>query len=167
MDANGKLIIESLKDYTKKGLLREFRSLDDFLSRWNSAEKKKTIIDELEAHGIILDNLKAEVKKDLDIFDLICHIAWDRPALTRRDRVEKVKKKNYFTKYGDKARLIIDALLEKYADEGIENIEDMEVLRVEPFSNIGTPTEIVQIFGSRDQYLHTIAELERELYAVA
>ena len=167
MDANGKLIIESLKDYTKKGLLREFRSLDDFLNRWNSAEKKKTIIDELEAHGIILDYLKAEVKKDLDIFDLICHIAWDRPALTRRERVEKVKKKNYFTKYSDKARQIIDALLEKYADEGIENIEDMEVLRVEPFSNIGTPTEIVQIFGSRDLYLLTVEELERELYTVA
>ena len=167
LDVNGKLIIESLKDYTKKSILKEFRSLSDFLTRWNGTQKKKTIIDELEAHGVILENLRAEVKKDLDVFDLICHIAWDQPALTRRERVEKVKKNNYFTKYGDKARVVIEALLEKYADKGIENIEDMEVLRVEPFSNIGTPTEIVQIFGSRDQYLHTIAELERELYAVA
>ncbi len=167
MDTDGKLIIESLKDYTKRNILQEFRSLDDFLTRWNSAEKKKTIIEELEAHKIILENLQTEVKKELDIFDLVCHIAWDMPALTRRERVEKVKKNNYFTKYGEKARAVIEALLEKYADEGIENIEDMEVLRVEPFSKMGTPTEIVQLFGSRDRYLDTIAELEREIYAVA
>jgi len=86
LDANGKLITESLKDYTKKGILKEFRSLDDFLARWNATHKKKAIISELESHGVILDNLLDEVKKDLDIFDLICHIAWDMPALTRRER---------------------------------------------------------------------------------
>ena len=167
LDANGKLITESLKDYTRKNLRKEFSSLDDFLTRWNTAHKKKAIIGELEARGIMLDNLLAEVKKDLDVFDLICHIAWDMPALTRRERVEQVKKRNYFTKYGDKARMIIDALLDKYADEGIENIEDLAVLRIEPFNKIGTPTEIVQIFGGRDQYLQVIEELEHELYATA
>lgn len=167
LDANGKLIIESLKDYTKKGILQEFQSLDDFLARWNSAHKKKAVIEELESQGIIPENLMAEVRKDLDAFDLICHIAWDMPALTRRERVENVKKRNYFTKYGEKARKVIEALLDKYADEGIENIEDLAILRIEPFNQIGTPTEIVQIFGGRDRYLHVIEELEHELYAVA
>lgn len=167
LDANGKLITESLKDYTKKGILQEFQSLDDFLARWNNAHKKKAVIEELESHGIIPENLMTEAKKDLDVFDLICHIAWDMPALTRRERVENVKKRNYFTKYGEKARKVVDALLDKYADEGIENIEDLAILRIEPFNQIGTPTEIVQIFGGRDQYLHVIEELEHELYTAA
>lgn len=165
LDSNGRLITESLKDYTKNGILKEFRSLDDFLSRWNSAHQKKAIITELESQGIILENLMEEVKKDLDIFDLVCHIAWDKPALTRRERAEQVKKRNYFTKYGDQARMVIEALLDKYADEGIENIEDLSVLRIEPFSKIGTPAEIIRIFGGRDKYLHAIEELEHELYA--
>jgi len=167
LDGDGKLITESLKDYTKKSLLKEFKSLDEFLARWNTATKKKAVIDELEAHGIILENLVSEVKKDLDVFDLVCHIAWDMPALTRRERAERVKKHNYFTKYGDKARMIINALLDKYADEGIENIEDLSVLRIEPFNEFGTPAEIVKLFGGRDEYMDAIEELEHELYAVA
>jgi type I restriction enzyme, R subunit len=167
LDANGKLITETLKDFTKKSILQEFRSLDDFLAKWNSAHKKKTVIVELESHGVIIENLMAEVKKDLDIFDLICHIAWDMPALTRRERAEKVKKRNYFTKYGEKARIVIDALLDKYASEGIENIEDLSVLRIDPFNQIGTPIEILQIFGGKEEYLHVIEKLENELYAVA
>ncbi|RIJ98900.1 MAG: restriction endonuclease [Candidatus Brocadia sp.] len=167
LDANGNLITESLKDYTKKGILREFRSLDDFLTRWNGAHKKKAVIEELESQGIIPENLMSGVKKDLDVFDLICHIAWDMPALTRRERAENVKKRNYFMKYGEKARKVIDVLMDKYADEGIENIEDLAILRIEPFSQIGTPTEIVQIFGGREQYLHVIEELEHALYTAA
>ncbi|HQU32476.1 MAG: DEAD/DEAH box helicase family protein [Planctomycetia bacterium] len=167
LDANGNLITESLKDYTKKGIVQEFQSLDDFLTRWNNAHKKKAIIEELESQGIIPENLMSGVKKDLDVFDLICHIAWDMPALTRRERAENVKKRNYFTKYGEKARKVIEALLDKYADEGIENIEDLAILRIEPFNQIGTPTEIVQIFGGREQYLHVIEELEYELYTAA
>jgi type I restriction enzyme R subunit len=167
LDANGKLITESLKDYTKKGLLKEFRSLEDFLSKWNSAEKKKSIIDELESHGIILENLMEEVKKDLDIFDLICHVAWDMPALTRRERAEQVKKRNYFTKYGEKAKDVLNALLDKYASEGIENIEELSVLKVDPFNNLGTPSEIIKLFGNKENYLNAIRELEQELYKVA
>jgi len=167
LDLNGKLITETLKDYTKNGLLKEFRSLDDFLARWNSFEKKRAVIDQLEAHGIMLDNLLSEVKKDLDAFDLICHIAWDKPPLTRRERADKVKKRNYFTKYEDKARTILNALLDKYADEGIDNIEDPSVLRVEPFNQFGTPAEIVKMFGGKDKYLEAIEELEHEIYAVA
>lgn len=167
LDANGKLITESLKDYTKKSILQEYRSLDDFLARWNGTHKKKAIVAELESHGVILENLLDEVKKDLDVFDLICHIAWDMPALTRRERADQVRKRNYFTKYGDKARTVIEALLDKYADEGIDNIEDLAVLRIEPFNKIGTPAEIIQIFGGRDKYLHVIEELEHELYTAA
>jgi len=167
LDANGKLITETLRDYTKKSILKEFRTLNDFLAHWNKANKKKAVIEELETHGIILEDLKSEVKKDLDVFDLVCHIAWDMPALTRRERADNVKKRNYFTKYGDKARLVIEALLDKYADEGIENIEDLDILRIEPFKQIGTPSEILQVFGGRDQYLQAIEELEREIYAMA
>jgi len=167
LDADGTLITESLKDYTKRNILKTYRSLDEFLNRWNSAEKKRAIIEELEAHGIILENLKEEVKKDLDLFDLICHVAWDMPALTRRERAEKVKKRNYFTKYGHQARKVIEALLDKYATEGIENIEDLSVLRVEPFSEIGTPAEIIKLFGGKDGYLKMIKELENQLYKEA
>jgi type I restriction enzyme R subunit len=167
LDANGKLITESLKDYTKKSILKEFSSLDEFLAKWNAAKKKKVVIEELESHGIILENLVSEVKKNLDVFDLVCHVAWDKPALSRRERADRVKKRNYFTQYGDKARMVISALLDKYADEGIENIEDLSVLRVEPFSQFGTPSEIVQFFGGRDKYVDVIEELEHELYAVA
>ncbi len=164
LDANGKLITETLKDYTKKSILQEFRTLDDFLAHWNSAHKKKAVIEELESHGIMIENLLDEVKKDLDVFDLVCHIAWDKLSLTRRERAENVKKRNYFTKYGEQARQIINALLDKYASEGIENIEDLAVLRIDPFNQIGTPAEIVRIFGGKEGYLHAIEELENELY---
>jgi type I restriction enzyme R subunit len=167
MDQNGKLITGSLKDYTKKNILKEFRTIDDFLTRWNKADKKKALIEELEESGILIANLKEEVKKDLDLFDLICHIAWDMPAFTRKERAENVKKRNYFTKYGEKARNVIEALLDKYADEGIENIEELSVLRVEPFNQMGTPVEIVNIFGGKENYVNAIKELENELYKVA
>jgi type I restriction enzyme, R subunit len=167
LDEHGKLITESLKDYTKKGILREYRNLKDFLQKWETADKKKAIIEELESHGIILEDLKEDVKKDLDMFDLICHIAWDQPALTRKERVEQVKKRNYFTKYGEKARQVLAALLDKYAVEGIENIEEMSVLKVEPFTEFGTVSEIIDIFGGKDKYLQALKELEHEIYKAA
>lgn len=108
-----------------------------------------------------------ELKKELDIFDLICHIAWDAPALTRRERAENVRKRNYWTKYGDKARSVLKALLDKYATSGIEDIEDMKVLTVPPITELGTPSEIVKLFGGKEQYLKAIRELEAEIYKVA
>lgn len=167
LDADGKLITENLKDYTKRKLLSEFRSLQDFLTRWNASDKKKVLIDQLEEHGIIIENLREEVKKDLDIFDLICHVAWDKPALTRRERAENVRKRNYFAKYGDTARQILEALLDKYATLGVENIEDLSVLRVDPFDKMGTPVEIINAFGGRDAYLNAVKELEEQLYNTA
>ena len=167
LDGNGKLITESLRDYTRKGLLKEFRSLDEFLARWNQSDKKAALIAELEGNDIILENLRDEVKKEFDLFDMICHVAWDMPALTRQERAEQVKKRNYFTKYGEKARQVLAALLEKYASEGIENIEDMHVLTLDPIKRIGTPAEIVKIFGSKQKYLTALKELETEIYRLA
>jgi type I restriction enzyme R subunit len=168
LDGSGKLITESLREYTRKGLLKEFRSLDEFLARWNQADRKAALIAELEAQDIILENLRDEVKRDFDLFDMICHVAWDMPALTRRERAERVKKRNYFTRYGEQARLVLSALLDKYASEGIENIEDMHVLTLDPIKQIGTPAEIVnKIFGGRQQYLEALKELEKEIYRMA
>lgn len=167
LDTNGKLITCSLKEYTKTGILTSYRSLDNFLQAWNDAEKKQAIIEELENQGLSFAELKEEIKSDLDIFDLICHIAWDAPALTRRERAENVRKRNYWTKYGDKARTVLNALLDKYAENGIENIEDMKILTVEPLKELGTPTELVGLFGGKPQYLAAIRELESEIYMVA
>lgn len=167
LDADGRLITTSVKEYCKTGILTSYRSLDNFLQTWNDAEKKRAIIEELENQGIIFEELKDEIKNDLDIFDLICHIAWDAPALTRKERAENVRKRNYWTKYGDKARAVLDALLDKYAQTGIEEIEDMKVLTVDPIKEIGTPAEIVNLFGGKPQYLQAIRELEAEIYSAA
>lgn len=163
-DTNGKLITESLKDYTKKTLSKEFASLDDFLTKWTKSEKKEAIIEELSNQGIFFEALADEIGKECDPFDLLCHIAWDMPALTRKERVEQVKKQNYFTKYGEKARNVLNALLDKYSDEGIIQIEQTQILTVSPFTNIGTPIEIIKEFGGLEQYNQAIQELELALY---
>jgi type I restriction enzyme R subunit len=168
-DADGHLITESLKDYTRKALAREFASLDDFLRRWTSAEKKQAIIEELAEQGVFFDALADEIGrkagKEFDPFDLICHVAWDRPPLTRRERAEQVKKRDYFSKYGEQARRVLEALLDKYADEGITQIEEPRILTISPFTDFGTPMEIVQTFGGPDKYHQALLELEEVLYA--
>lgn len=163
-DTNGKLITESLKDYTKKTLSKEFASMDDFLMKWSESEKKEVIIEELSNQGIFFEALADEVGKDFDPFDLLCHVAWDMPPLTRKERAEQVKKQDYFTKYGDKARIVLEALLDKYADGGITQIEQTQVLTVSPFSDIGTPIEIIKEFGGIEQYNEAIQDLEKALY---
>lgn len=165
--SDGKLITESLKDYTKKTVSKEFSSLRDFIRHWSESEKKQAVIDELAEQGVLWDALEDEVGKDYGPFDLICHIAFDQPPLTRRERAENVRKRNYFTKYGDQAKIVLEALLDKYADEGIENIEDPKVLRIRPFDEFGTPIEIVKnIFGGKHKYEEAIHELEEQLYLV-
>ncbi|AFY95145.1 EcoAI/FtnUII family type I restriction enzme subunit R [Chamaesiphon minutus] len=163
-DSSGKLIAESLKDYTRKTLTKEFTSLDDFLVRWSSADKKQAIVDELAKEGIFFEALADEIGKDCDPFDLLCHIAWDMPPLTRKERAERVKKRDYFTKYGDRARRVLEALLDKYADSGVGQIEETQVLTVAPFTQFGTPLEIVRIFGGTAQYQEAIRDLKRSLY---
>ena len=162
---DGNLITESYKDFSRKQIRTEYASLDDFLTHWNNAKKKQAIVDELEEHGIVLDNLAAEIGREYGDFDLICHIAYDQPPLTRRERANKVKKRNYFTKYGEQARAVLAALLDKYADEGVSTLESPKVLRLDPFRNMGTPVEIINnIFGGKDRFDNAIQELERELF---
>ena len=164
LDPSGKLITTTLREYTRQGILGKYRDLQTFLQEWNSAEKKKAVVEELEKQGIIAENLQEETKQDLDIFDLICHIAYDQPALTRKERAENVRKRNFFTKYGDKARAVLEALLDKYADEGIDNIEETTVLKVDPLSKFGTPIEIIKLFGGKLEYQQAIRDLETEIY---
>jgi type I restriction enzyme R subunit len=162
---DGNLITESYRDFSRKKIKSEFVSLDDFLRSWNTANKKQAIIELLEEHGIILDNLIEEIGKDYGDFDLICHIAYDQPPLTRKERANNVKKRNYFTKYGEQARAILNALLDKYADEGIRTIENAKVLKLKPFSDMGTPMEIInQVFGGKTGYENALQELEQELF---
>lgn len=163
-DQHGKPITVSLKDYSKEIIKGYFATLDDFLNTWNSADKKEAVIKELEKQGVLVDALTNAVSKDVDIFDLICHVAYDHPPMTRKERANNVKKRNYFTKYGEQARKVLESLLDKYADEGVTNIENIEVLRVQPFSEYGSPIEIIKQFGSKAKYMEAIKELELELY---
>lgn len=166
-DNNGKPITLSLKDYTKNIIQQKFASLDDFLLTWNKADKKEAIIKELQEQGVMVEALYDAVDKQVDLFDLICHVAFDQPPLTRKERANNVKKRNYFTKYGEQARKVLETLLDKYADEGVENIESIEVLRVKPFDAYGSPIEIISHFGNKQRYLEAVKELENELYRKA
>lgn len=166
-DKEGNLITESLRDYTRKTVRRDYASLDKFLIKWTKSEKKKVIIEELEEQCLYLEDLAAEVGKDYDLFDLICHVAFDKPPLTRKERAEEVRKRDYFTKYGEQARAVLDALLQKYADSGIEPIEDIGVLKVQPLKQFGTPIEIVKMFGGKEKFEEAVQELEKELYRAA
>ncbi len=166
-DQHGKPITTSLKDHTKVIIKEKYASLDDFLNRWNKADRKEAIISELQDQGVMVEALYDAVNKEVDLFDLICHVAYDQPPLTRKERANNVKKRNYFTKYGEQSKKVLEALLDKYADEGITNIESIEVLRVNPFDEIGSPIEIINQFGSKEKYLQAVRELETELYKIA
>jgi len=165
LDPDGRLITESLKDYTRNNVREAYSSLDEFLETWTSAGKKKLIIEALENQGVLWEALYEEVGKELDPFDLICHIAYGQKPLTRKERADKVRKRNYFAKYEDKARLVLEALLDKYADQGIENLEQTGVLKVPPLSQFGTPVEIVRLFGDKRGYEAAVRELEGQIYA--
>lgn len=164
IDEHGKLITESLKDYSRKAVRQAYASLDDFLTVWNDAERKQAILEELAAKGVFLDELAEQVGRDYDAFDLVCHIAFDQPPLTRKERAEKVQKRHVFAKYGDKARAVLNALLQKYSDSGITSVESLEILKVDPLTAFGTPVEIVSLFGGKPAYLAAIRELETAIY---
>jgi len=164
-DADGKLVTESFKDYTKKTLLKEFATLDAFTRRWQAAERKQAIMDELVQAGVLWEVLEQEVGKELDPFDLICHVVYDQPPLTRRERANNVKKRNYFTKYNDTAQQVLTSLLEKYADQGVTEIETKDALKVAPFTELGRPLELAKKgFGGAKQFEQAITELEQEIY---
>ncbi|KGO94687.1 EcoAI/FtnUII family type I restriction enzme subunit R [Flavobacterium subsaxonicum] len=162
---DGQLITESYKDFSRKQVQQEFTSLDDFLMKWNDANKKQVIIDLLEEHGVVLENLADLVGKEFGDFDLICHVAFGQPPLTRKERANNVKKRDYFTKYGEQAKAVLHGLLEMYADKGVTSIENAKVLKLKPFSDIGTPMEIIKnIFGGKENYENAVHELEDELF---
>lgn len=166
-DQQGKPITTSLKDHTKGIIKEQFASLDEFLNKWHATERKEALIAELQDQGILIEALYEAVDKEVDLFDLICHVAYDQKPLTRKERANNVKKRNYFTKYGEQARKVLEVLLDKYADEGITNIESMDVLRVRPLTDFGSPMEIIKEFGNKAQYLEAVRELENELYKIA
>lgn len=164
-DADGKLVTESFKDYTRKTLLKEYASLDDFTRKWQDADRKEAIIHELEQQGIIWEVLAEEVGKDLDPFDMLCHVVYGQPPLTRKERAENVRKRNYFTKYSEAAQAVLDNLLDKYADAGLQEIESIQVLKLKPFDSMGTLPEIIKTgFGDRNGYNQALSELENEIY---
>jgi type I restriction enzyme, R subunit len=167
LDADGKLITESLKDYTRKAVRKTYASLNAFLNAWNDADRKQAIVDELATQGVFIDELAEQVNRDLDAFDLICHVAFDQKPLTRRERADKVRKRNVFGKYGDKTRAVLEALLDKYADAGLKSVESLDILKVDPLTTFGTPIEIVKLFGGKPKYLAAIQELEEQLYSEA
>lgn len=164
---DGRLITESLKDYTRASVRKQFASLNAFLGRWSGAERKDTILQELREQGILLEDLQEQVGKDLDPFDLICHVVYDRPPLTRKERADQVRKRDVFTKYGPQAQAVLNALLDKYADSGIESVEDGQILRLRPLSDLGTPVELVRAFGGKSQFDQALRDLEAALYTPA
>ncbi|MGU8834224.1 EcoAI/FtnUII family type I restriction enzme subunit R [Clostridium perfringens] len=166
-DKDGKLVTESLKDYSKKNILAEFSDLDTFLRKWNSEEKKQAIIDELIEHGVLLDALREEIgNPDIDDFDLICHIAYDKKPLTRHERANNVKKRGYLYKYSDMAQKVLEGLLDKYSsDKNIDDLTDTKVLELKPFDKFGNPLKIVKAFGGKKKYIEAVKELEKEIYA--
>ena len=167
LDEKGKLVTESLRDFTKRALRKRFASLEDFLRRWEKAQRKQAIIEELRAEGLDLDVITAELGKELDPFDLICHVAFDAKPLTRRERAENVKKRDVFSKYGAQARAVLDGLLNKYADEGMLNLDDTNVLRIPPFTELGTPVQLIQAFGGREGFVQAVHDLQSALYREA
>lgn len=161
---SGKLVTESLRDYTRKALQKQFASLDAFLKRWNSEQRKEAVVEELEAEGLPLDMIAAELGKDLDPFDLICHIAFDAKPLTRQERAENVKKRDVLTKFGPQARAVLEALLAKYADEGVMNLNDPGVLKIVPFSGMGSVVELIRAFGGKPGFEHAVRDLQSAIY---
>jgi Type I site-specific restriction-modification system, R (restriction) subunit and related helicases len=165
VDKDGKLITESLIDYTRKNILQQYARLDQFLRSWTAAEKKQAIIDELQDDGVLLEAVRQELgKTELDDFDLICHIAYDKKPLTKQERAANVKKRHYLYKYSDLAEQVIAALLDKYANDGIKEIEETKVLQLEEFAKIGSPMKIVKAFGGKEAYQKAVQELENEIY---
>ncbi len=164
---DGKLITESLKDYSRKNIEKEFSSLDDFLQKWKASEKKEELIQELAEHGVLLEALREDVGQDLDDFDLICHIAFDQPPLTRQERANNVRKRNYFAKYEGIAKNVLNGLLDKYESDGIISMEQGSVLKLKPLNEIGSPVELVRAFGKKQDFEKAIKDLENEIYSIA
>ena len=163
---DGKLITENLVDYSKRNILKKYQTLNIFLNEWSKTTQKEIIVRELETKGVFFENIKNIVGKDFDPFDLICHIAFDKKPLTRLERINNVKKRDYFAKYEIKARQVIEAILEKYSDNGILNFEDLSIINLDPINKLGTPVEIAEIFGGKESLFKAMNEISKEIYDV-
>ena len=168
-DTNGKLLrTESITDYTKKSIVDSYATIDTFTSKWQETKKKSDIAEMLKDCGIDLATLKHDQNMDdVDDFDFICHIAYGKKTLTRRERAEQVKKRDIFSKYGEQARLVLEALLDKYAKEGVSELESLTVLENDPFRKLGSKAKIVKFFGGKQGYLDAVKELEQYIYNIA
>ena len=165
-DKDGKLVTESLRDFSKRSILNEYASLDDFLHKWNSTERKQAILDELEEQGVLIDELRKDLGvEEIGDFDLIVHIAYDKKPLTRYERVNNVIKKGYLYKYSEMAQNILKDLLEKYSDSNELELTDTRILELKPFDEYGSMFDIVDVFGGKEKYIEAVEELEKELYA--
>jgi len=168
IDADGKLITESLIDYSKKNVLGQYATLNDFIQAWSDADRKSAIIEELEKKGVFLDEIRLSEKNltDIDDFDLLLQLAYGQKPLTKAERVNNVKKRGYLYQYSDEAREVLEILLDKYKDSGIENIEDLSVLKLPDFDKFKGITYVIRNFGGRQQYQNAVKELTRELYTM-
>ncbi len=166
-DKDGKLITESIKDYSKRNILDEYATLDEFLRAWTAADKKQAIIEELKDRGVLLDALREDAGKDLDDFDLILHIAFDKKPLTKQERINQVKKQDYLYKYSAVCQQVLSALMDKYMNEGIGELEDTRVLANAPFDRMGNPRKIAKLFGGKEAYIAAVNELKRKIYEIA
>ncbi|MBO4777857.1 MAG: restriction endonuclease subunit R, partial [Bacteroidales bacterium] len=163
---DGKMITESLTDYTRKNILEKFPNLNDFILRWNKSERKTAVIDEMAANGIFIDEIRKQYPQfnEMDVFDLVCHLAFDTKVITRKERVRKVKDSGYLKKYKDDALRVIEGLLDKYADNGIIDFEKLETLKLAPFSQIGNEIKILKLFNGKKGFEDTIKEIENIIY---
>lgn len=167
-DVDGKLLKqESVVDYTKANILGQYASLDYFIRKWNENDKKEVIRDLLKEQGIDLALLKADQNmSEVDDFDFICHVAYDQKPLTRIERANNVKKRDFLNRYGEYARRVLEILLDKYMNDGIYEIEKTEILKLDPFDKFGKPAKIASYFGGKEGYLNAVKELEEEIYKV-
>ena len=167
LDENGDLITEDLRDYSRKCILKRYATLSEFLTQWKDADQRRAIMRELEEANLPLKDLSDMVGSDLGLFDLLCHVAYDRPPQTRRQRAAKARKSDVYTRYGEQARAVLDALLDKYQDDSVELLDDMEMLGVRPLTEIGSRMEIINLFGGNEEYLSTVRGLQDALYTDA
>ena len=167
LGADGKTqVVESFTDFTRKNIRGKFATLDDFIKRWTAEERKAAVVDELKEYDVLIDAIREAnpALAKVDVFDIICHVAFDQKPLTRSERANNVKKRNYLAKYEGKAREVLEALLVKYADDGILQMEQNEVLKLDPFSHIGTVPKIMKLFGGREGYEAAVIDLKKQLY---
>ena len=168
LDASGKLVTESLRDFTKRTLRKHFSSLDDFLNRWQSAERKLAIIEELEAEGVLFDQIVTELGKDFDPFDLICHVAFDAKPLSRRERAENVREARRVQQvWGSGSCRAGRAVEQNMLDEGVISLNDTSLLRIRPFTELGTPVQLINVFGGRNGFVKAVQDLQTAIYQEA